>query len=243
MRLGLFMMPVHPAARSFTDTLAEDTEKSLLADALGFDELWLGEHFSASTEPIPSPLMFFARLLPLTKHVTFGTAVINLPNHHPAIVAAEVAQFDHMSRGRFMLGIGPGGLAPDFELFEVEDGALRGRKFLEAIDFIERIWAQDPPYRPQGRVLDRAHSEGDRAGARFRHHAEAVPAAAAADPYLDFDSRPHRQPARRARAAGASSPATTRRSMQSLRIGRPTAKRAARPAGRRAGKIGASRAT
>src|SRR5215470_2007935 len=55
MRLGMFMMPVHPAARSLSDTLAEDTAKSLLADALGFDKLWLGEHFSASTEPIPSP--------------------------------------------------------------------------------------------------------------------------------------------------------------------------------------------
>jgi alkanesulfonate monooxygenase SsuD/methylene tetrahydromethanopterin reductase-like flavin-dependent oxidoreductase (luciferase family) len=142
----MFMMPVHPAARFFTDTLREDTEKSLLADALGFDELWLGEHFSASTEPIPSPLMFFARLLPHARNVTFGTAVINLPNHHPAIVAAEAAQFDHMSQGRFILGIGPGGLASDFELFEVEDAAVRGRKFLEAIDFIERIWAQDPPF-------------------------------------------------------------------------------------------------
>ena len=53
MRLGLFMMPVHPADRAFADTLAEDEEKSLFADALGFDELWLGEHFSATTEPIP----------------------------------------------------------------------------------------------------------------------------------------------------------------------------------------------
>src|SRR5688572_21754958 len=150
MRLGMFMMPVHPPDRTFWGTLDEDTEKSLLADELGFDELWLGEHFSASTEPIPSPLMFFARLLPLTKRVTFGTAVINLPNHHPAIVAAEVAQFDHMSRGRFMLGVGPGGLASDFELFEVGDAALRGRKLLEAIDFIERIWAQDPPFDLKG---------------------------------------------------------------------------------------------
>jgi alkanesulfonate monooxygenase SsuD/methylene tetrahydromethanopterin reductase-like flavin-dependent oxidoreductase (luciferase family) len=108
MRFGMFMMPVHPSDRPFWSTLEEDTEKSLLADQLGFDELWLGEHFSASTEPIPSPLMFFANLLPRTKNVTFGTAVINLPNHHPAIVAAEAAQFDHMSKGRFMLGVGPG---------------------------------------------------------------------------------------------------------------------------------------
>ena len=63
MRLGLFMMPVHPADRAFADTLAEDEEKSLYADALGFDELWLGEHFSATTEPIPSPLMFMASLI------------------------------------------------------------------------------------------------------------------------------------------------------------------------------------
>ena len=63
MRLGMFMMPVHPPDRSFWSTLEEDTEKSLLADRLGFDELWLGEHFSATTEPIPSPLMFFAGLV------------------------------------------------------------------------------------------------------------------------------------------------------------------------------------
>jgi alkanesulfonate monooxygenase SsuD/methylene tetrahydromethanopterin reductase-like flavin-dependent oxidoreductase (luciferase family) len=173
MRLGLFMMPVHPAARSFTDTLAEDTEKSLLADTLGFDELWLGEHFSASTEPIPSPLMFFARLLPLTKHVTFGTAVINLPNHHPAIVAAEVAQFDHMSRGRFMLGIGPGGLASDFELFEVGDAALRGRKFLEAITWL-RHHAEAVPAAPTADLhLDRQPRfvvRAPRGRARLGHH-------------------------------------------------------------------------
>jgi alkanesulfonate monooxygenase SsuD/methylene tetrahydromethanopterin reductase-like flavin-dependent oxidoreductase (luciferase family) len=146
MRLGMFMMPVHPPARSFTDTLAEDTEKSLYADQLGFDELWLGEHFSATTEPIPSPLMFMAGLLPHSKNLAFGTAVICLPNHHPVKVAAEVAQFDHMSRGRFMLGIGVGGLFSDFELFDNADRAVRTRKAMESIRMIQAIWSQDPPY-------------------------------------------------------------------------------------------------
>lgn len=146
MRLGFFMMPVHPPARSFTDTLSEDIEKSLLADALGFEELWLGEHFSASTEPIPSPMMFMASLLPRTRNLTFGTGVICLPNHHPVKVAAEVAQFDHMSRGRFMMGIGPGGLVSDFELFNNQDHGVRTRMVTESISMIQRIWAQDPPY-------------------------------------------------------------------------------------------------
>ena len=70
MRLGLFMMPVHPPGRTLSDTLREDTAKSLLADQLGFDELWMGEHFSATTEPFPSPLMFLAGLVPQTKNLT-----------------------------------------------------------------------------------------------------------------------------------------------------------------------------
>jgi alkanesulfonate monooxygenase SsuD/methylene tetrahydromethanopterin reductase-like flavin-dependent oxidoreductase (luciferase family) len=146
----MFMMPVHPPGRALSATLAEDTGKSILADRLGYDELWMGEHFSATTEPFPSPLMFLAGLVPQTKNLTFGTAVINLPNHHPAIVAAEAAQFDHMSGGRFLFGVGSGGLAPDFELFEVGDPPTRQRKFLESIDIILRIWAQDPPYDIEG---------------------------------------------------------------------------------------------
>jgi alkanesulfonate monooxygenase SsuD/methylene tetrahydromethanopterin reductase-like flavin-dependent oxidoreductase (luciferase family) len=160
MRLGMFMMPVHPPDRTFWSTLDEDTEKSLLADQLGFDELWLGEHFSASTEPIPSPLMFFANLLHRTKHIAFGTAVINIPNHHPAVVAAECAQFDHMSRGRFMLGVGPGGLISDFELFKLTDHGARNRMVVEAVDMIQRIWAQDPPYALKGEFWDISIKDG-----------------------------------------------------------------------------------
>jgi alkanesulfonate monooxygenase SsuD/methylene tetrahydromethanopterin reductase-like flavin-dependent oxidoreductase (luciferase family) len=145
MRLGLFMMPLHPPGRPMQEMLAEDTEKSLLADRLGFDELWVGEHFSASSEPIASPLMFMAALAPRTK-LTFATGVINLPNHHPAKVAAEVAQFDHMTRGRLILGIGPGGLPSDFELFGNTDPMQRGRRMLEAMDMILAIWGREPPY-------------------------------------------------------------------------------------------------
>jgi alkanesulfonate monooxygenase SsuD/methylene tetrahydromethanopterin reductase-like flavin-dependent oxidoreductase (luciferase family) len=146
MRLGMFMMPVHPPGRLLADTLAEDTEKSLLAERLGFEELWVGEHFSATSEPIPSPMMFMAGLVPRTTKIRFGTAVINLPNHDPVVVAAEAAQFDHMSRGRFMLGIGPGGLVSDFELFDVADLAIRTRKVTESAAIIQHIWSHDPPY-------------------------------------------------------------------------------------------------
>jgi alkanesulfonate monooxygenase SsuD/methylene tetrahydromethanopterin reductase-like flavin-dependent oxidoreductase (luciferase family) len=146
MRLGLFMMPVHPPHRPMHENLAEDLEKSLLADKLGFDEMFLGEHYSASTEPYPSPLMFMASLIPRTSKLAFGTGVLSLPNRHPAIIAGEAAQFDQMSRGRFILGIGTGSLLSDFELLGHGDPALRNRMLVESIDMIEKIWSQDPPY-------------------------------------------------------------------------------------------------
>ncbi len=64
MRLGLFLMPLHPPTRTLSDYLAETREKALLAERLGFDEFWLGEHFSATSEPIPSPMMLASSICP-----------------------------------------------------------------------------------------------------------------------------------------------------------------------------------
>src|SRR4029079_13736959 len=83
LRLGMFMMPLHPPGRSMQAYLAEDTEKAILLDMLGYDELWVGEHFTAGTEPYPSPLMFMANLLARTERLTFATGVVNAPNRHP----------------------------------------------------------------------------------------------------------------------------------------------------------------
>lgn len=151
MKLGLFGMPLHPPTRPAAETYEENTDKVIHADELGFDEVWFGEHMSCTTEPIAAPLMFMASLLSRTKHIRFGTGVIALPNHHPAVVAAEVAQFDHMSRGRLMFGIGPGGLASDMELFDVLDNAYRTERMMESIDTILRLWRQDPPYHIEGK--------------------------------------------------------------------------------------------
>jgi alkanesulfonate monooxygenase SsuD/methylene tetrahydromethanopterin reductase-like flavin-dependent oxidoreductase (luciferase family) len=146
MKLGIFLMPLHPVGKALGPALREATRKALFVEELGFEEFWLGEHFSASSEPIPSPLMCMASLLPQTKRLRFGTGVINLPNRHPAVVAAEVAQFDHMAQGRFHFGIGPGSLPSDFELFAVGNEDERRRRVLESIDMITRIWRQEPPY-------------------------------------------------------------------------------------------------
>ena len=150
MKLGYFTMPIHPAERNYTQTLKEDREAILLADRLGYVEAFIGEHVTDICETIPSCLSFIASLAHDTKQIRLGSGTLNLPNSHPAQVAAHVSMIDHILEGRFMLGIGPGGLRSDWEVFGNLD-ADRNAMFVECIDQILAIWAGDAPYDIEGR--------------------------------------------------------------------------------------------
>ena len=149
MQLGFFTMPIHPPSRSLTETLKEDRELVLLAEELEFTEGFIGEHITDGAENITSPLIFIAWLLRETSRIKLGTGTVNLPIHHPAVVAAEVAMVDHMAEGRFLFGISPGGLISDAEAMGVLDND-RTAMFLEAINHILAIWEGEPPYNLEG---------------------------------------------------------------------------------------------
>ena len=156
MELGLFLQPVHRSGKPWGTALQEDRETVLLADQLGFSEVWIGEHYSTKAEQIPAPLMFLATLIQETSTIRFGTGVINLPYHDPVIVAAEVAQFDQLSEGRMMFGIGPGGLMSDAELFGNQEMPERYRMALESLDLILKLWREDAPLRWDGEHYGRS---------------------------------------------------------------------------------------
>jgi alkanesulfonate monooxygenase SsuD/methylene tetrahydromethanopterin reductase-like flavin-dependent oxidoreductase (luciferase family) len=150
MRLGYFTMPLHPPARPYSETLREDRDAILLLDELGYAEAFVGEHVTDLAESITDSAVFLASLAHLTKRITLGTGTVNLPNGHPAAIAAKIAMLDHLLEGRFVFGISPGGLPSDWEVFgnlEVD----RREKFRECIDHVLAIWAGDAPYRLQGK--------------------------------------------------------------------------------------------
>jgi alkanesulfonate monooxygenase SsuD/methylene tetrahydromethanopterin reductase-like flavin-dependent oxidoreductase (luciferase family) len=149
--LGMFTMPFHHPSRDYTTILEEDREAVVLADRLGFTEVYVGEHFTSWSERITSPLIFLASVIDRTERIRFGTGVLNLPQAHPGAIAAHAAMFDHLCRGRFIMGIGPGGLVSDFELFDVGQAELRPQMMAESIDAVLALWAQDPPYRIDGK--------------------------------------------------------------------------------------------
>src|SRR3981081_2764598 len=153
MKLGTFMMPLHPPDRQPWQTYLEAREAILLADKLGYAEALVGEHVTDLAENVTSCLMFLASLAYETKHIVLGSGTINMPNSHPAAIAAQVAMLDHMLKGRFIMGISPGGLMSAAEgcgNFKKDRNAI----FLESINMVLDIWTKDAPYDLKGNFFE-----------------------------------------------------------------------------------------
>jgi alkanesulfonate monooxygenase SsuD/methylene tetrahydromethanopterin reductase-like flavin-dependent oxidoreductase (luciferase family) len=159
-KLGLFMMPVNDHRRDSHEVLMEDVEVAVRCDALGFDEFWIGEHYTTLSEPVSCPFIFLANLIARTKRMRLGTGVVNLPQRHPVQTASHAALLDHLSEGRLILGVSPGGLASDFEAFGVTDPLVRREMASEAIDTVLKLWGAEGPFDIKGkywRVALREH--------------------------------------------------------------------------------------
>src|SRR5512134_1166128 len=119
MKFGIFMAPFHRINENPTLALERDLELVQWLDTLGFDEVWVGEHHSAGWETISCPEIFIGIAADRTRHIKLGTGVISLPYHHPYMVANRMVLLDHLTRGRVILGVGPGALASDALMFGI----------------------------------------------------------------------------------------------------------------------------
>ena len=113
LRFGVFMAPFHTAGQNPTLAIERDLAFMEHLDRLGYDEAWIGEHHSAGTEIIASPEIFIAAAAQRTRHIRLGTGVTSLSYHNPLWVADRMVMLDHLTRGRVMLGVGPGSLPTD----------------------------------------------------------------------------------------------------------------------------------
>ncbi|GIX46968.1 MAG: monooxygenase [Candidatus Tectimicrobiota bacterium] len=144
LKFGIFMAPFHPLGEDPTLALARDLELIEWLDELGFDEAWIGEHHSAGWEIISSPEVFIAAAAERTKHIKLGTGVISLPYHHPLMVVNRMVLLDHLTRGRVMLGVGPGALGSDAYMLGI-DPLCQRRRMEEALDIIMRLLTTTEP--------------------------------------------------------------------------------------------------
>jgi alkanesulfonate monooxygenase SsuD/methylene tetrahydromethanopterin reductase-like flavin-dependent oxidoreductase (luciferase family) len=153
MRLGLFMMPLHPPYRSIADCYDRDIDQLVAADKLGFEEAWLGEHFTEKWENAPAPDLLIAKALALTTNIRFGTGVTLLGMHEPVYLAHRIAMLDHLARGRLNWGIGLGGIPTDMALMGLDPSTARGRA-AEALDVILGLWGEGDGFEHHGKHFD-----------------------------------------------------------------------------------------
>ncbi len=144
MQFGIFLAPFHRRGDNPTLAIARDIEMIEHLDRLGYDEAWIGEHHSAGWEVIAAPELIIAAAAERTKHIRLGSGVTSLPYHHPFLVAQRFVQLDHMTRGRAMLGCGPGALVSDAYMMGIDAGTQR-RRMGEALDAIMALLRCEEP--------------------------------------------------------------------------------------------------
>ena len=141
---GIFLAPFHRLGENPTLGFARDLELIEWLDHLGYDEAWIGEHHSAGWETIAAPEIFMAAAAERTRHIRLGSGVTSLPYHNPFMVAQRFVQLDHMTRGRTMLGCGPGALTSDAYMLAIDPVTQRNR-MVESLDTIVELLKCEEP--------------------------------------------------------------------------------------------------
>ena len=144
MKFGVFMAPFHRVGENPTLALERDLELIQWLDTLGFDEAYIGEHHSAGWETIASPEVFMATAAERTRSIKLGSGVVSLPYHHPYMVANRFVQLDHLTRGRVILGVGPGALASDALMLGIRPENQRAMMD-ESLGIIMRLMTETDP--------------------------------------------------------------------------------------------------
>lgn len=150
MHLGVFNVNSGPCA-----TFAGAERIGRLAEELGYESLWAGEHVVVPSPQVPpsplpprhpilDPLMGLAFLAGITRRVKLGTGIIILPQRQPAVLAKQVASLDVLCEGRLILGLGVGYLEPEFRAIGVPlEG--RGQRSTEYLEAMQELWSSEAP--------------------------------------------------------------------------------------------------
>jgi len=156
--IGLFAVNSHACAEP-----EAAASIARLAERLGYDSLWAGEHVVVPSprvepspmepdEPILDPLVALSHLAAHTERVRLGTGLIVLPQRNPLVLAKQVASLDVLSGGRLIFGIGVGYLEPEMTAIGVPM-AERGARSDDYLAAMRSLWEDDSPVH-HGRFAD-----------------------------------------------------------------------------------------
>jgi len=124
-------------------------ERTLAAEAAGFDSVWLMDHFNA---PMAREIDTFeawtvaTALAAHTSTIRIGHLVLCDPFRHPVLLAKTAASFDVISNGRLELGIGWGSVPDELRTFGFgpQPASIRASRLQETLEIVELMFSGEP---------------------------------------------------------------------------------------------------
>ena len=111
-----------------------------LADAVGFDSIWVSEHHGTSDSHIPSPIVMLAAIAAVTHRIRLGSGIAIGPFQDPIRFAEDCCVVDQLSGGRLMVGVGPGWRDAEFRAFGIPVSERIART-AELVAFCRQAWS------------------------------------------------------------------------------------------------------
>lgn len=122
------------------DSAARVRQVVALAERIGLDSLWVGDHIAFAV-PIMDPLLQLAQAAALSDRLLLGTSVYLLPLRHAVAVAKQVATLDRLTSGRLLFGVGVGGEFPNEYAACGVPVKERGARLSEGIEVLRKLWS------------------------------------------------------------------------------------------------------
>jgi alkanesulfonate monooxygenase SsuD/methylene tetrahydromethanopterin reductase-like flavin-dependent oxidoreductase (luciferase family) len=124
-------------------------ERTLAAEAAGFDSVWLMDHLAAPAAPEWDTLegwTLAAGLATRTSRIRLGHLVTCDPFRHPAVLGKMAATLDVLSDGRLELGLGWGSVDAELRTFGIDAGPAseRAARLRETLEILPRMFAGEP---------------------------------------------------------------------------------------------------
>ena len=139
--------------RSANQFVLDIREEAILADRIGMNSVWIGEHHFDSLGVNSRPDLLLASIIPHTKHVRLAPAVTVLPLHHPIHVAETWASLDLLSGGRVDFATGRGYDRAEYTPFGA-DFFASAEMFEEGVDVVLKAWNSPGKWSHQGKYYN-----------------------------------------------------------------------------------------
>ena len=134
-------------ATNAADMLDNLRQQTVLAEELGFEAMWLGEHHFGpyGVGDLPNPILLGADLAARTSRIRVGQMANIAPWWHPIRLAEDLSILDNMTRGRIEVGFGRGIWPYEGPQFHPNADPRKDREnrelFRETVEIVRKIWS------------------------------------------------------------------------------------------------------